>query len=94
MRHPLPNTKQFPIREVFDQGGYITNSISWMLAHALYEKVDTVFLYGCPMSFDSEYSFERPSVLYWIGILKGAGILVVDKSEIVDWSEAYGTRDK
>ena len=45
-----------------------------MIALAIYEKYDVIELYGVDMSVDTEYSVQRPSVEYWLGIAKGKGI--------------------
>jgi hypothetical protein len=89
MRYPIQGARLFPGPEVHRLGGYCTCTISWMLGHALYEGVSRVVLAGAPLSGGHEYARQRPSVLYWIGILRGNGILVEDRDKIVDWGAWY-----
>ena len=63
---------------------YFTNSISWMVATAIFETLEAwqhgmdgfeeIAIYGVDMAMGgpgSEYSFERPSVEYFMGIVDG-----------------------
>jgi hypothetical protein len=87
----VPGAKRLPGPAIVAAGGgFIANSISWMLAHALYEgRVARIELHGTPMS-GQQYLYERPSVLYYVGLLRGRGIEVVDCSRIVNWATCYG----
>lgn len=90
IRYPLG-----PILETFKHcsgRGYLTNTVSMMIALALYEHtqgqtVSDIGLWGIDMAqhglaqghngwFTSEYARQRPSVEYWIGIAEGMGISV------------------
>ena len=71
---------------------YLTNTVSMMVALALYEHVQgqtvsDIGLWGVDMAqhglshgrngfFTSEYARQRPSVEYWLGIAEGMGIAV------------------
>jgi hypothetical protein len=71
------NLINYPLEEVREKSGvsYFTNSVAYMLAYAYVYEVEKVFIYGVDMEA-SEYTFERPCVLYWIGFLRGSGIPV------------------
>lgn len=62
---------------------YFTNSISYMIAMALFEHChfgdcyNTIGIYGVDMAANGEYQKERPSVEYWIGLAQGLGVEVV-----------------
>lgn len=68
----------YPLQEIKEEidSSYFTNTISYMLAYAYHKKFDSISIYGVDMIVDSEYAFERPSVLYFIGYLRGKGIQV------------------
>jgi len=56
--------------------GYWTNTISMMIALAIYEKFDVIEVYGVDMAVGTEYNEQRPSCEYYLGIAKGRGIEV------------------
>lgn len=74
----------FPRDEINDKLGrlFLTSSIAWMLAKALYQHtidgntVSHIGLFGVDMSANSEYDYERPGCKYWIERARGAGIQV------------------
>ena len=84
----VPMSIQYPADFIAAQfRRYFTNSISWMLATAVYETLvdwhhgkdgfDTIAIYGVDMAMGgpgSEYSFERPSVEYFCGIIDGMNV--------------------
>jgi len=59
------------------KNAYLTNSISSMLALAIYEMlycdsgIEEIGTWGVDMAHSSEYSAQRPSVEYYLGILEG-----------------------
>lgn len=96
----FPNSVKFPLDEMtafFQEKGYLgnryfTNSISLMLALAIYEGYKDVSIYGVNMSNDSEYGWQKPSAEYWVGIAEGLGIKVFipQASELLKCSQIYG----
>ncbi len=85
----VPMSIRFPketIMGVF--GNYWTNSISWEIALAIYEGFEKIYLFGIDMAQDSEYSFERPSVEFFLGWACGVTgdknrIVIPEKSDIL-----------
>jgi len=77
-KHPdIPNSVKYPLKEVIDEfGGYFTNSISYMIALAIYEGFDEIGVWGVDMATDTEYDHQRPSCEYFLGIAVGRGIKV------------------
>lgn len=74
----VPNSIAFPREEIVNKfGTYFTNSISWEIALAIYEGFETIGIWGVDMAQDDEYSYERPSVEFFIGWAKGAGINLI-----------------
>lgn len=96
-RYPIPNAQAYPVEAVTDAfGRYFTNSISYMLALAIMLEPDTIGLWGVDMAqdnlFNAEYSHQRPSCEYFLGVAAGAGIEVVlaTGSDLLRASHMYG----
>lgn len=78
----IPKAVQYPRKEILEAGfrEYFTTSVAFMLALVAYEHrtlglhVGQVLMYGIDMSAYSEYSYQRPCVEYWCGVLDGLGI--------------------
>lgn len=93
-----PSSVKYPIEEVlqffdrFNGRHYFTNSISWMIGLAIYEGYDTIHVYGVDMAAESEYSYQKPSCEYLIGIAEGMGInvYVPPESELLKAAQLYG----
>lgn len=106
--HPLiTSSRAFPLTEILSAPlchgrtlspeGYYNNSISWMIAHAIYQGYQTIGVWGVDMALEgvhgqSEYGHQRPSVEYIIGVARGLGVEVVlpDESEICRSAFLYG----
>ena len=90
----IPGSVAYPIKEIRKhfQTDYFTNSISYMLALAIYEKVDEIHLYGIDMALQHESAWERPSIEYFLGIAWGRGIKVVipKESDLLKCLGLYG----
>ena len=73
--HGLPTGVLYPFAEVgINLRAYWSNTISYMLALAVYEGVDEIHLWGCDMATGTEHEKERPGVEYWLGVAEGRGI--------------------
>ncbi len=93
-RKEWPTSKQFPKAEITDKlGNYFTNSISWMIAHALMEQVTELHVYGVDMATGGEYAAQRPSCEYLLGIAVGMGVKVYvpPQSDLLKTSALYGS---
>ena len=80
----IPNAVEYPVKEILEKfGGYFTNTISWMLCLAIKLQFKTIGLWGVDMAVSSvlraqnEYSHQRPSCEYFIGMARGMGIEVI-----------------
>lgn len=96
-RNPdVPYSVRFPRELIMDHfGRYFTNSISWEIALAILEGFKEIHLYGVDMAQDSEYSFERPSVEFFLGWARGVGIRIVlpEKSDLLKTMWLYPFED-
>ena len=77
---------KYPLREVTDrffgkgthlEQAYFTNTISYMLALAIYEKFERIKLYGVDAPYGGIYFMEKSGLEYWIGRAQEAGIEVI-----------------
>jgi len=76
--------------------GYFTNSVSYMIALAIYEGFDEISLYGVDMAVGGEYEKQRPSCEFWVGLAKGRGIkfYIPNESDLLKCMEPYGRSEK
>ena len=56
--------------------GYMTNTVSYMVALALMEGVTHLGVFGCHYDTGSEYGPQRGSCEYWLGVAEGRGVQV------------------
>lgn len=81
------DSKPFPLRSIIESLGsdYFTNSISYLVALAVYRKFDSIKLYGVDQRKDEDYASEKGAVEYWLGIARGRGmhISISEGSEVL-----------
>lgn len=88
-----PTSVEFPKANMIERfGRYFTNSVSWMLAHAIYEGATEIGVYGVDMAQSSEYSSQRPSCEYFLGLAAGLGIAITipQTSDLLKSASLYG----
>jgi hypothetical protein len=75
---PYIDLTNYPIKEVVDYFGtdYFTNTVDYALALAIFKGFTEIDLYGVNMAWESEYSYEKPGVEFWIGQAMGRRIKV------------------
>lgn len=87
--HPeIPNSRKYPLDEVVEKFGrrYFTCSVAYMIAHAVFEGYERIFIHGCYHPTDSwEYMNAKPCVEYWCGVAEGRGVEVemIDQSALL-----------
>lgn len=69
----LEKTIKYPLDEIVEtfHTNYFGSSIDLMFAYALYKEYDVINLYGVNMILAQEYSFQKPSMEFWIGLSFG-----------------------
>ena len=79
----IPMSVKYPFEEVTQLIGktvsgtpYLESSIAYMVALAIYEKVDRIGIWGVDLHCKSEYAYQRPNLEYLIGLARGKGIKV------------------
>ena len=70
---------KFPLEEVRARfkTDYFTNTVSYMVAYAIFIGVKKIGIYGVDVAFGAPYAQENRGVEYWIGRAVEAGIEVV-----------------
>jgi len=89
----VPNAIRFPYEKLIEEfGTYFNNSISWMIAFAIHEGFEEIHIYGVDMAVGTEYSEQRPSCEYFIGLARGRGIKVYmpEESRLLKTKYIYG----
>jgi hypothetical protein len=56
---------------------YFTSSVAYAIAQAIYKGYQRIELYGVEMETNTEYTYQRDGVYFWIGVAIGRGIEVV-----------------
>lgn len=73
----IPTSVRYPLEDVVKRfGPYLTSTVAYMLALALYEGVDEIMLLGIYMKAGTEYAEQRPCVEYLLGAAKAMGVPV------------------
>ena len=77
--HPeIPNSVRYPLEEALSAFGRCFGStVSYMLALAILEKVDTIGVWGVHLTHKSVYRRQRPGVEYLLGVARQRDIEVV-----------------
>ena len=75
----VPSSRRFPLEEIQAQapGVPIGSTLSFMIAHAMYEGATTIGIFGGSYGTESDYGWQRPNVERWIGRAEMAGIHMV-----------------
>ena len=91
----VPMATPFPRELTHLFRNYFTNSISYMIALAIYEGFSEINLYGVEMALSGEYGYQRPSVEYFLGIAEGLGIKVYlpERCDLLTTTVLYGYED-
>jgi len=84
----IPESKVYPLDEICDDcfahlkrgevmNKYLTSSASLLVAMAIHEKYDEIYLAGFEMKSGSEYGYQRDGLAYLVGLANGRGIDVI-----------------
>lgn len=90
----IPGSVQFPVKEMCQQLGseYFTCCPAYMVAWAIALGYSEIHVYGVDMAQETEYSYQRPCMEYWIGRAQGMGIKthVPRESDLLTCIGVYG----
>jgi hypothetical protein len=94
----IPMSEAYPLDDIIKalETDYFTNSISYMVAYAVYAGYEEIAIYGVDMAQDEEYAKERPSVEYFVGYARAKGIPVYipPESDICKVPYYYGFQEE
>ena len=96
----ITNAVPYPRQVIMDTfGDYFTNTVSWMVALAILQQFPRIAIYGIDMAQSvgdqPEYQWQRPSVEFFLGWARGAGIeLEIPRtSDLLKTPFLYGLED-
>lgn len=99
----IPTSTPYPIKEIITYfGDYFTNTISYMIALAIYEIItkydiakSELHVYGVDMAVDTEYHWQRPSCEFFLGWAKGLGIktFIPPQADLLKIRYLYGFQE-
>lgn len=75
--YPDLGSKAYPLVDVrtMDPGAWFTSTPAYMIAHAILEGVDRIYVHGLHrLDASGEYHSQGPCLNYWIGFARGRGI--------------------
>lgn len=74
----IPSSVTYPRDEIFKAFGtdFFADSLSYMIALAIYQGFDTFDLYGFNYSHGSMYMQEKSCAQHWLGVALGMGLTV------------------
>jgi len=90
----IPQSRSYPYVEACEwaRGEYFASTVSYMLAMAVLEGVERIGIWGVDMALQSEqYSGQRGSLEYLIGLARGQGVEVTvpPESDLLKILEPY-----
>jgi hypothetical protein len=89
----IPSSVAYPLVEVVESvGPYFTSTMSYMIALAVFEGYEEIFVVGVDPIPDSEYEEQRAACEYHLGVAVGRGIGVVfpSSSHLLRVDALYG----
>lgn len=88
------HAESFPLKAVYEQYGtlYFTNTVCYMIAMALLEEYEAIWLWGINQAGKTEYVNERRGVEFWLGLAAGLGmeIHIEGPSPLLREQKLYG----
>jgi hypothetical protein len=94
----IPTSVKFPLDEMVKLFGYklFRSTLDFMMTMAIAEAYDVIYIYGVDMANNTEYAYQRPSLLFWIGQALGRGIKIImpDDCDLLKNYFVYGYDDE
>lgn len=93
----VPNSIKYPLDDIIQHFGrdVFQSTVDYMIALALYEGYEEIYIYGVDMSVGEEYEYQKPTASYWIGRAEGMGVKVFmpDNCDLLKTYYRYGYED-
>jgi len=101
----IPYSRAYPLTEIcdrflsrIDKGGkrvkYFNSSFDYMIAVALLEDFERIEIYGFDMAGDNEYSLQKPSAEFWLGVASQHAEIYLPDNCMLLKSELYGGEEQ
>ena len=102
----IPNSVPYPLVDMInwfvnkgfaiDICRYLTNTISYEIALAIYLGFKEIQVWGVDMAVGTEYEHQRPSCEFWLGVAQGMGITVFipPQADLLKTRFLYGFEEK
>jgi hypothetical protein len=82
----IPNSAPYPLADALalmenvrrdgKPERYFTSSLDYIIAAAILEKPEEIWLIGFDMATDTEYRYQREGLAFWVGMAAGRGIVI------------------
>lgn len=93
-RDEVPGSVRYPIEAALELAGnrYFSSSFAYMIALAMLQDRNPIYVYGFDMATDTEWFYQRPNTEWWIGFAQGKGfdVQVSQKSPLCKVGKMYG----
>jgi hypothetical protein len=94
LRFPIEHTMRYFSQDILGKADfdYYTSTIAYMLALAIYEKFETIAIYGVDLVIGTEYFHQKACVEYYLGVAAGKGIQIIvpEESALLKQEYRYG----
>ena len=90
--HRIAGTESYPVFDVIEHfnANYLRNTASYMLALALYQGYEKLYIYGLDVNGDVDYLVNRSYITFWLGVATGMKVPYKLGGESLDWMYASG----
>lgn len=85
-------TERFPTGDIIQRfrTSYFMNTISYMMAYALFKGYDPLYLYGIDQGPQWYFQMGKPHIMLWLGIALEMGVTVKMGRGTMQWSYQAG----
>jgi hypothetical protein len=85
-------TELYPIREVVRELGssYFMPTLSYMIALAIYQKYERIYLFGIDAGPRWDYQSGKPHITFWLGVAIGRKIELILGRDSLRWAYSIG----
>lgn len=90
----VPASVRYPIEAALDLAPYryFASSFAFMIALAMLQNRNPIYVYGFDMASNTEWQYQRPNTEWWIGFAQGKGfeVIIAESSPLCKLSKMYG----
>lgn len=88
----IPTAVKYPKRVLATFKRCFTSTGAYMIALAIDEGYDVIYLYGIDAIACAEYAHQLPALAYWVGVADGLGIklIIAPQANLLNYPLLYG----